>query len=267
MVNMKQIRFLVIIGSLLAFPGASCKNPVFFSEYSVLLPALPRLWREILGEPHWRLEWVGKDGAWHSQTGSAAALSALELPEDRTVPLLAYPFWPGRPLAPGIMRPAGALFPFDVEGKALRASWEAGVDAVFYREMAAASVLLGSGQVGRQGVFFDWPRFRALFHSAESPIPGELRRDPWLVDWASLALKTVESGFDRRRVRRRELEEFSLELPGPGPWAGTSPFEAFPPWEQGERAVLDASGEVRALVSSGGMLRYTRGAWLWMPWD
>jgi hypothetical protein len=164
------------------------------------------------------------------------------------------------------MHPAGALAPFDVEGASLRLTWEAGPDAYFYRAQAAAlkkAEVAGTAAGKRRPEFFDWPRFRELMGSAD--IPPEVRADPWRVDWDSLAARTIQSGFDRRRIQAESRLPVEALIPCPGPWLGSSPFEEVRHWEAGERIMLEAGEAAEACVSPGGILKFSQEGVLWAP--
>jgi hypothetical protein len=165
------------------------------------------------------------------------------------------------------MRPAGALAPFDVEGASLRLTWEAGPEAYFYRAQAIALKAVEATVTGtaakRRPELFDWPRFRELMGS--SNIPLEVRADPWRVDWDSLAERTIQSGFDRRRIQVQSRLPVEALIPCPGPWLGSSPFEEAHYWEAGEKVTLEAGEAAEACVSPGGILKFSQKGVLWEP--
>jgi hypothetical protein len=261
--------FLPVSLALILF---ACRDPVIPRSCRLVLPALPPAWEAILGPPRWRVEWFGPDGRLRSGEGLAAALPEADLPVEWASPVLVYPFWPERGLAPGYMRPAGAIAPFDIEGGRLRLTWEAGPEAWFYRALAAAYNAADSSAstagAGRRPDRFDWPRFRTLLGSGD--IPPEVRDDLWLADWEAVAEKTVQSGFDRRRIQVRPFEPVTVNIPWPGPWAGSSPFAEARLWEAGETVTVEAAakaaGEADTLVSPGGMLRFNREGAIHIPW-
>jgi hypothetical protein len=192
-------------------------------------------------------------------TGSA--LPEIEILPDWASPVLAFPYWPELGIAPGALRPAGGIFPFDAEDGRIRLSWRGGVAAWFYRELVRAG---DGGNPLRGPQYFDWPRFRELL---DSPALGDaVRLDPWLADWQSIARRTVQSGFDRRRIIPQAREDLPIALPQDGPWTGPSPFGEPVLGETGEIALFPVSGNVDTYVSAGGILRCTRGAWIWLPW-
>jgi hypothetical protein len=244
----------------------SCKGPIISPSYRIVLPALPLAWEMVLGPPLWRLEWLAPDGRLRSREGPEAALPEADLPAEWASPVLAYPFWPDRGLLPGCMRPAGAIAPFDAEGSGLRLSWEAGPEAWFYRALAQGAAAAGSlPSDGRSPDRFNWPRFRDLLRNGD--IPPEIRADPWLADWEDIAVYTVQSGFDRRRVKARPREPAAIIIPCPGPWAGASPFTEIRLWEAGETVRVEATVDADTLVSPGGVLRYNRDGVVWIPWE
>jgi hypothetical protein len=238
-------------------------NPV---EYAADLPALPPAWEKILGPPCWRIQWIdseGKAACLDLREGEKPVIPVLR---EWAAPILAYPYWPARKLAPGMLRPAGAIFPFDVYSGRIVLTWRAGPAACFYREMAVASAA-GLAPEKRRPELFDWPRFRSLL--ASDALPEAVRDDPWTADWPEVAQKTVESGFDRRRIKARAGEDVVVTgLAGAsGPWLGASPFAA--PVEPDEKGVLrfNMGEETETYFSSTGVLRISRNVWNFYPWD
>jgi hypothetical protein len=209
------------------------------------------------------VEWIDRQGAIQSLEADGVRGIDLNLIDAWTNPVLAYPYWPDRKIAPGIFRPAGALYPFDVREGKLSLSWRGGVEAWFYRCLREAQAR-SSGETGkRRPEFFDWPRFRALLDSPD--INAEVALDLWLPDWREIAAKTLQSGFDQKRIKPRALEELPVIIPWTGIYLGSSPFaEAFH-GEAGETAVFSVDGGVDTYVSAGGILRCTRGVWMPIP--
>lgn len=246
----------------------SCCEPVIPDSYAVELPSLPQVWQDALGEPEWRLSWVNPGGSLSSVQGAARSLPEIDLPSGTPVPVTAQPFWPGLGIMPGAMKGAGAIFPWDAAGNVIRLSWEGGVDALFYLALAEASALSGAGEANpgaekRRPEQFDWPRFRELFQGDD--IPQAIKEDPWLADWQETAAKTVESGWDRRRIKVAEQGAVTIIIPGAGPWFGPSPFGPVRDWQEGDLAELPAADSVEILLSPGGMVRYTKSIWTWIP--
>jgi len=239
---------------------ASCENGPVRSSYRLVLPELPPYWEEILGEARWRLEWVGDGGNWRVRE-IACGRDAPELPlvQEWTTPVLAWPFWPERGLLPGMMRPSGALFPWDCSGEKLKLSWKGGIDALFWKEFAAGDFSSDAAKK-RYPWYFDWLRFRDLLYESGN-IPEPVRLDPWLADWNSIAQRTVQSGFDRRRIVSRSFIE--LTIPGSGGrWIGSSPFA--PPLDAPPEGplVLPAADVPDTWVSSGAVIKCSKSGWV-----
>jgi hypothetical protein len=247
----------------------SACNPVLPASYPVDLPVPPPLWTDLLGPPSWRLEWVDGGGELRLRELAPGRGTEIEALQEWASPALAYPCWPDRGIPPGIFRPAGAIFPYDVREGRIRLSWEAGPEARFYWELAAAWTEYAEAGLSprntRQGRYFDWPRFRELMRGPD--IPEAIRRDPWLADWRSIAVSTVRSGFDRRRIKEPVREDLSITVPQEGPWIGNSPFAEQKNWEAGAGLILQVTDSVDTYIAPGGLLRVSKGAWIWLPWD
>jgi len=235
----------------------SCEDR-FPSVYLLELPQTPQSWVSLLGEPHWYLEWLDVNG--QKQTGrylprgSQGAIE-LELPVTWTNPVIASPYWPEHGLFAGIFKPAGALFPFDVNGDSLRLSWEAGIDAVFYMELVYAN----ENDFSKIPANFDWMRFRELFTS--KTLDEDVCKDPWLPDWRYIAEKTISSNFDRRRITK-ETALSTLIAVTQGPWYGTSPFAEPISFEKGEMPVFPVRAGINTWVSAKGILRVSGKIWI-----
>jgi hypothetical protein len=233
------------------------------SLYKPVLPALPEGWSDIPGEAHWRLEWIGEEGSWHNWEGrKGAEVPPLSLIQSWTTPVLAWPFWPELGLSPGIMRPCGALFPWDTYGENLVLSWEGGVDAVFWKELAAVK-REDNAKDGRFPWLFDWPGFRKIMKEEDSG--GAVRQDPWVVDWKEVGRKTVESGFDRRRIKPMKFT--SMEIPLlEGRWLSSSPFAPLLEAPPGGPLTLEVTDAVGVWVSSAGILKCSTSGWIYRDW-
>ena len=240
----------------------ACGHGIIHAGYKPELPEIPDLWDEILGAPRWKLEWLNPDGKWSSLEG-LRNFDEIKMMQEWTTPVLAWPYWPEKNLHPGLFSPAGALFPWDVSGSSLFLSWEAGIDAYLWRELAANAEIRPSG-TPRYPWYFDWPRFRELMKSDN--VPPEVRLDPWLADWKEFAKKTAESGFDRRRIK---VEPRTILTINPCPdiiWAGYSAFGA--PVETEENGILEIPVKItpETWVSESGFLRCQKGTWIFIPW-
>ena len=256
--GMKNRSIVLALALLLQF--AACRDGPIRSSYRPALPELPEHWKEIPGQPCWRLEWIDGNGKWREWEGKSEAPD-LHLGQEWTSPVLAWPFWPAMDLLPGYMRPAGALFPWDVSSGNLILSWEGGVEAFFWKELAHAEKST-AGAEGRLPWYFDWPRFRELL--ATGNIPENVRLDPWLPDWKSIAQRTVKSGFDRRRIVSRTFT--GIVIPGlDGRWAGSSPFA--PPLDvpEGCQLYIKASDTPDVWVSREGILKCSTSGWVLVP--
>jgi hypothetical protein len=163
-----------------------------------------------------------------------------------------------------MFRPAGALYPFDVDKNTLRLTWRGGVDAFFYRaleEAAAAASSSGTAHPLRQPGFFDWPRFRAVMASSAPP---EIRADPWLAAWKSAAEKTIASSFRTSYIKAEERSVREVNIPHNGPWIAASPFRQAENWQAGESVELALGITPEVWVCPGGMLVLSRDAQLWV---
>ena len=254
-----KYRFSLIIVLSLVLVSACGYSPALPS-YRPILPELPPYWKEILGEAHWRLEWIGEEGNWREYTVSPGREApGLSLIQEWTTPVLAWPFWPDRDITPGMMRPSGGLFPWDVSGTKLCLCWEGGVAAFFWQELAAAERTSAASE-GRLPWYFDWPRFRELL--AVDSVSEAVRSDLWLADWEGIAAKTVQSGFDRRRIVSRSFTELSIPGLG-GRWIGSSPFA--PPLDAplDGPLCLNAADTPDTWVSSGAVLKCSTSGWVY----
>jgi hypothetical protein len=250
---MKAAGILVLLGLC-----ASCSFGAGEAECRIRMPAAPSSWLEVLGEPSWLLVWYAPDGTERNAGLGGSGEAEIELPASVAAPVLAYPHWPASGVEPGVVRPAGAIVPFDLRSGRVALSWKGGVSAAFYRELLRAD-----GPEGRLPERFDWPRFGRLLDSES--IPSAAKEDPWRVDWRAVAVATRASGFDSRRVAPRRTVSVRLPVPCAGPWIGTSPFRPEP--EPAESGFLSAAacGEPDALLSRQGILRFSSDASAWFP--
>jgi len=262
--------------ALLSFLGLflnSCGEALTDSSFALELPVLPQAWEAVLGSPCWRIEWVNEDGRKEAMTVQGKGEWNIVLPQTWASAVSAFPFWPGKGLGPGIFKPAGAIFPYDVSGRSLVLSWQGGIDAVLYWEMAR--VCGGTGQeseespekaasperaaVTRLPMNFNWPRFRRLFD--DPSLNAEVRADPWLADWAGIASKIVQSGFDKRRLVPEARSALEVQA-GPGPWIGVSPFAA--PLIFETTPVFSVRPTADTWVSAEGVLRCNSETWIFI---
>ena len=182
----------------------------------------------------------------------------IQILETWATPVRAYPFWDNAP--PETMKSAGGIFPFDVAGDRLYLSWQGGVEAALYRELAGAGGGDGPG-TPRYPQYFNWPRFREALGERREEIGDDL----WLVDWRSVAEKIARSGFDRRRITATAREPVTLPLRHEGFWISASPF-ADPVYQaSGADLNLNLCGAVETYLSSAGILRCSTSAWVLTP--
>lgn len=250
----------ILLPVMLPLVLSACAEGPLRESYEVVFPGLPAAWEEILGEASWRLEWIDKDGNWKTGDFPAGPLSAsVSPPEGWASPVIAWPYWPEKGVLPETMRPAGAVFPWDISGDKVELSWQAGIDAFFWKELAAAE----KGNAGSRFPWnFDWPRFRELL--ASEHVSEEIRIDPWTADWRTIARKTVESGFDRRRIASRKTTE--IPVPGLGvEWIGVSPFAMPVQAEPGGFLRLPVRNQIETWISSLGVLHCTGETWVFLP--
>ena len=256
--NMKSYIFALVLCAGL-FP-AGCRDSPVDPEYVLKLPDIPQGWQAVLGEPKWQAEWFNDRGLKKTAIIHGTGGIEVSLLQTQAGAVLALPFWPEKGIRPGVFRPAGAIFPFDVSGKAVVLSWRGGVDAVLFRELASAGNTAGSAG-NRLPQNFDWPRFRLLFD--DPALNAEVRGDPWLADWSGIAKKTVQSGFDRRRLVPETRGMLKVSA-GTGPWIGTSPFAA--PLLFESDPVFPVRPDVDTWVSEEGLLHCNTETWILHKW-
>jgi hypothetical protein len=262
----KFLSFLFFPLCVLGLSLAACDTGAIPRSYSLELPSLPPAWEEVLGAAHWRLEWVNPQGTRETMRINGTGSAQIEVLSGWANPVMAFPYWPERGILPGTMRPAGGLFPFDAEGGGIRLSWRGGVAAWFYRALVRAG---DGGNRLRRPHYFDWPRFGELLEGRADGLALNdlILADPWLADWQTVALRTVKSGFDRRRIIPQATEALPVSLPHGGPWIGPSPFEEPVLGRTGETTLFQVTENVDTYISPAGILRCTRGAWIWRPWE
>jgi hypothetical protein len=213
-------------------------------------PPLSGPWEEVLGESHWRLEWVNPQGSWETLDLRGGEEPELNFYPAAATAVIARPYWPEKGIEPGWARPAGAILPYDFQNGRIGLSWRGGVEALFYRNLAAGAL---GGQRLPWG--FDWPRFRELLEDEE--LSGTLEGDLWRIDWDAAVGKTLEAGFNRRYLSRRS--EIPAAIPGyPGRWASASPFAPLLTAGPGDPLLVMAGAGVETWFSAAGCLRVSR---------
>jgi len=255
-IGMKIYYFKLTIVFVLALQ-LTCCEALSPSKYVLKVPKPPPAWVSLLGEPCWRVEWFAPNGQKQAADLQSAGNFEAELSVTWTNPIIAWPYWPAYNLSPGLFMPAGALFPFDIEENTLQLSWEAGVDVVFYMELALACA--NEQKPLKTPANFDWPRFRELFH--DETMNKETCEDPWLVNWHSVAEKTVSSSFDKRRLVPEKTESMNLPVPS-GPWYGTSPFAKPLLLNSNADVTFKTRPGINLWVSEDGILRVNGKTWV-----
>jgi len=244
-----------------------CCGDRFPARYTLELPKPPEVWLSLLGEPHWRVQWVNPDGEKQTADIPPGKGIAVEIPVTWVNPVTASPYWPTHNLIPGLFKPAGALFPFDVDGSRLRLSWEAGHDTVFYWELALANI---EGNMARVPANFDWQRFRELLKS--ETLREDVRKDPWLVDWCSVAESTIKNTFYSSRLKPETVVNVTItDLDLVGTWYGASPFAEPLSFAEDETPAFPVrsggnDSDVYVWISEKGILRVSRQAWAFSDW-
>ena len=259
------LAFVLCAGCFLHGCGESVTN----SQYVLGFPEIPSAWRALLGSPYWQVQWLNREGYMETATVRENAGIEVSLPQTLASAVIAMPFWPDREIRPGVFKPAGAIFPFDVSGERLALSWQGGVDANLFWEFVNAANKAGQesaqpetdsaerAAVSRMPWNFNWPRFRLLF--SDPAFNADIRADPWLADWSGIAEKILLSGFDKRRLI--PAARSGLEIPvGSGPWIGTSPFAA--PLFFETVPVFPVGPEADTWVSREGILRCNKETWI-----
>ena len=259
---MKPLKTILAIA--VVFSIAACRDNPIQSYYQPVLPELPIHWKDIPGDPHWRIQWIGENGNWEEDiVPPGKALPRLNLVQEWATPLISWPFWPELNLLPGMMRPCGALFPWDSYGDKLMLGWEGGVIACFWKELATSDRPTPAS-AGRIPWYFDWPRFRELLSSDNIPVP--VRHDLWLPDWKNIAEKTVQSGFDRRRIVSRIFTEISVPGFG-GRWIGSSPFAPVIEADNEDSLNIKVSGNTDTWISAEGILKCSSSGWIFIAYQ
>jgi hypothetical protein len=251
---MKLLFFSLFVVFVAVLQLSSCKDR-YSAAYLAEMPQPPKSWVSLLGQPHWRVEFLAKDGTKQSKDILPGQSAEIELPITWTNPVTAWPYWPDHGLIPSYFKPAGGLFPFDVSGKKLILSWEAGIDTAFYWELA----LSNSENVKKIPTNFDWSRFRELIKTDILENPGI--EDPWLIDWSNVAEKTISSNFDRRRLvpQTSVLEKIPVTS---GTWYGTSPFAQPLSFSNGETPFFPVRPGINLWISAEGILRINGKTWV-----
>lgn len=239
---------LVVLGLL-----SSCSILETAQTVAVLVPAPPPIWQ--VAFPNLAFRITARDG-----TGSLVDALAPDWREPAVIacahevnrPVLAWPFVPSgpHPVAAGVLRPAGGLFPRDLRSwngeVVLELRWEDGAAAVVLDRAAAAGA--------------DLSRFNA------ERLRGYLRRagDPWKLDLDLAAQRIAEGAFTAWDLDELPCRAVAAAV-GPGSWFLESPFSVPVAAERGvvnlgevtmgtHRLFSFAGGSWRLQVGEGEML-------------
>ncbi|MDR2964948.1 MAG: hypothetical protein LBU88_04160 [Treponema sp.] len=238
---------------------AGCGNHLS-SRYVLVLPIVPDSWTALLGQPCWRIEWIDPDGQFQRTDILPGGNLTVELSVTWTNPVTAWPWWADSNIIPGLFKPAGGFFPYEVSGGQLCLSWEAGPDTVFYWELIYAN----TSDETKIPANFDWLRFRELF--ATGVLGEEVCKDPWLVNWKSVAERTIASNFDRRRLVPEAAIPLAIPV-GTGYWYSTSPFADPLFFTENDPPVFPVRPGVNAWISEEGILRVSGNTWTLSPYN
>ncbi|MDR0320635.1 MAG: hypothetical protein LBI28_03960 [Treponema sp.] len=245
----------------LALQLVSCGD-ILPSRYALQLPKVPESWLSLLGEPCWRIEWLSPSGQKQTMDIQDGSKPELELPISWVSPVTAFPYCASQSvLVPGVLKPAGALFPFDVEGDHLLLSWSAGADTVFYWELALAN----EGNYSRLPSNFDWLRFRDLF--ASGTLSEALCEDPWIVDWRYAAERTIRSGFRTSYISAEKPSSKTIPDAPTGTWYGTSPFEKPLFFDENETPAFPVRSGVNLWFCADGILKVNGEVSMFIEWQ
>jgi len=233
-----------------------CCGGSFPAKFKLELPEPPNPWISLLGNPYWHIEWLNPDGEKQAEDIPPGSGIVVEIPITWANPVTAWPFWPNHNLIPGHFKPAGALFPFDIDNNRLRLSWESGPDTIFYWELALAN----AGDMSKLPSNFDWSRFRNLFK--DGTLKEEICIDPWVVDWRSFAKTTVNSTFYSNRLSPAEKKDLNIPVSS-GTWYGSSPFAKPLYFAEDDPVIFEVrTGGVNVWISKEGILRVNGDSWV-----
>lgn len=228
------------LGSGPAF-GVLCRH-----ELILVLPPAPAAWA-ILPDLRMSVAWKAPGGSLRS--ASAAPGSSLRVEVDRGMPqaILALPSTRGSALMP-----AGALYPDGLE--APRVTGEGADELVLdWTGGYAASVAAALEGAGLDPWSFDLSR---LAREASARCA-----DPWRVPPLEVARRL--SALEFRISAYEDPTRSAVSLPGPGPWAPESPFEAAPEGavamlSEGLWRFLSPCGEMLAALDAEGRSSFVR---------
>jgi hypothetical protein len=248
------LSYAVLVAALLA---AACESGLNGNEYALRPPELPAGWSEVLGEPSWVVDWVDHSGSMREEVCDNLDRIKITPFAGEYTPVSARPFWPEKGIRAGVFYGAGAIFPLDFDGSEIKLSWQGGIDAHFYKLLAA------EGNNKRLPNNFDWKRFRELFTTGK--IEKEALANPWLADWKSAAKLTAESSFSTSRIKARKRHYLIATIPEGGRWIGTSPFTKPFDWQAEDAVQIAMADDVEFFFCLSGTLRCGRLVYTFRP--
>jgi hypothetical protein len=204
--------FFALLLSAMAWALSGC--PLFSAEIgvAVVIPAPPPHWRAVFPDLRFSLLFADGDGRFQRKADvDCASPVTIACSKSSNSPVLAYPWSPSdRSCAePGMLRPAGGIFPGDLrqsaEGLELVLSWEDGAAAEVFRSLLElgvdAELINGERLAGRMG-------------SAA---------DPWAWDVNSVAESLAAGHFNAYDLDLLPRSDVGLRV-GAGEWILESPF-------------------------------------------
>lgn len=228
---------------VLAFLGvlSACTAPLSGARVLLVLPELPPSAGEVAREAAYRVEWFDAEGAlrWLVARPNERG-PVVTIPNAPGTAVLAYPLLGS---AGGFGRPAGAIFPQDVEsGERLVLSWRTGFLAERYNVLAKRGVdlrVINTEKIRRR-------------------IDVVAGADPWHVDAVRLENAIAARSLSADSVRSREVFEIELPLEA-GVWLRRSMLS--PPVVIPAQSVGFAKGYHQLMhADSGEVVAFTVGA-------
>lgn len=227
-------------------------------EVDILIvpPPLSSLEASLWGPVSWELEWVSIRGIEHCQVPSGGLVVQLAADE-----VCGFSLRPCSDRSTGmptpLSLPAGGLYPHDVRKGRLETDWVGGLAVNFFLEL-----LRRERAGGRRAAAFNWPLFREVLEKGIEE--GLLPEDPWCMDLGTVAAKTLDTGFDRRRLVASGPSR-SVVLPQAlSGWLSDSPFMRSQGQQGGESVELGTSS-VRFFVSDSALFHTGVGGSLLIP--
>jgi hypothetical protein len=213
------------------------------ARLEVQLPPLPDPWLAafprvdcVLGytDASGETQWLRVEG-WKSGT-------IIECSKEGNTPVLAYPVLPSAPdpPQPGMLRPAGGVFP-----DAAKACRGALTIELTWKDGAAACVAQELRRAGLDTSLFNMTR-----------LAGVLREkvDPWDFDLGTIVQKIASGDFDVYDIDALALRDVPVDA-GAGSWVMESPFRGATVSDAGGVLnLVDVSLGLHAVFSSGGRI-------------